>query len=218
MTRAANTLLPFKNSFVLFAFLLVVWGFYRNLLQLPEAIDELFSKPLIWLGATYYLFKKEGTSVRTLGITSKNLFKAICFALVLGVIFATEGILVNYVKYGKFDFGVQIDTVSFLVAFVLSFATAITEEITFRGYIFSRVWRYFQDANLTNVLVSVAWVILHIPVAIFVWELDIYSLLVYGLLAFIFSIGAGYVYMKSENVISPILLHMLWQWPIILFR
>ena len=218
MARVANTLTPLKNSIVLLAFILVVWGFYRNLVQLPEVVDELVSKPVIWLGATYYLMRKEGASWDSLGITNKNLYKAIYFALILAIVFALEGFAVNYFKHEGFNFGVEIGVADFYMAIGLSFITAVTEELTFRGYIFSRVWRYTKNAWLTNLVVSVGWVLVHVPIAVFVWTLAPTGIASYGLLVFIFSLGAGLVYQKSGNILSPILLHVFWQWPIILFR
>jgi membrane protease YdiL (CAAX protease family) len=35
---------------------------------------------------------------------------------------------------------------------------------------------------------------------------------------FLFSIGTTFVFLRTKNIIAPILLHVLWQWPIILFR
>jgi len=56
------------------------------------------------------------------------------------------------------------------------------------------------------------------PVAIFDWKLDIVSLFIYFILTFAFAVGSSFVFARSRNIISPILLHILWQWPIILFR
>lgn len=207
-----------KNAISLAAFLLVAWGFYRLLFQFPEEIEELIIKPIVWLGATYYFVKKERAKASSLGITSKNLFPAIYLSLALGAVFVIEGLVVNFVKYGSFNFGANIGQKALFAALGLSFATAISEEITFRGYIFNRVWKTLDNEILANLSTSLLWALIHVPITIFVWKLSLGAALLYLLLTTIFGIGSAFVFARTKNVTSSILLHVLWEWPIILFR
>src|SRR3990170_3518480 len=94
-----------KHSTILAVYLLIVWGFYRFLFQLPEEIEELFVKPAVWLIPTLLLVVKERQGLGSLGFTFKNLFPAIYYSLGLGVIFAIEALVINVVKYGAINFG-----------------------------------------------------------------------------------------------------------------
>jgi len=50
-----------KHAISLYAYLFVVWGFYRLLFfQLPETVEVLFLKPILWLLPTFFLIKKIG--------------------------------------------------------------------------------------------------------------------------------------------------------------
>jgi len=207
-----------KNAISLAAFLLVAWGFYRFLFQFPEEIEELIIKPIVWLGATYYFVKKERAKASSLGITSKNLFPAIYLSLALGAVFVIEGLVVNFVKYGSFNFAANIGQKALFAALGLSFATAISEEITFRGYIFNRVWKALGNEVWANLSTSFVWALIHVPITIFVWKLSLGAALLYLLLTTIFGIGSAFVFARTKNVASSILLHVLWEWPIILFR
>lgn len=207
-----------KNAISLAAFLLVAWGFYRFLFQFPEEIEELIIKPIVWLGATYYFVKKERAKASSLGITSKNLFPAIYLSLALGAVFVIEGLVINFVKYGSFNFAANIGQKALFAALGLSFATAISEEITFRGYIFNRVWKTLNNEILANLSTSLLWALIHVPITIFVWKLSLGAALLYLLLTTIFGIGSAFVFARTKNVASSILLHVLWEWPIILFR
>jgi len=44
------------------------------------------------------------------------------------------------------------------------------------------------------------------------------ALAAYFLLTTLFGIGSAFVFARTRNVFSSILLHVLWEWPIILFR
>lgn len=210
--------LAIKHATGFAAYLLLVWGFYRLLFKLPEEIEELFFKPLIWLVPIFFLLKKEGLGLSSLGITLKNLFPAIYFSLGLGAIFAIEGIFLNFVKYGNFVFAANIGDKNLFASLGLSFATAISEEVSFRGYIFNRVWQVIKNEWVANLSTSLVWGLIHIPVVVFVWKLNLSAALVYLLLTTLFGVGSAFVFARTKNVFSSVLLHVLWEWPIVLFR
>lgn len=207
-----------KHAAVLAAYLLVVWGFYRQILKLPDEIEELVVKPVLWLGPVVYLVRKEKQGLASLGITFKNLFPAIYLALGLGVLFTAEAILINFLKNGSFDFAANVGSDAIFAALGLSFATAISEEITFRGYLFNRVWLALGSELWANVTTSLVWTLVHVPTAIFVWKMNFVATLAYLFLAALFGIGSAFIFARTKNVASSILLHVLWEWPIILFR
>ncbi|EKD57414.1 MAG: hypothetical protein ACD_57C00309G0001 [uncultured bacterium] len=207
-----------KNSAVLASFLLVVWGFYRLLFQLPEEVEEFFVKPVIWLVPTFFLLWRERSGLASVGITLKNLFPAIYFALTLGTLFVLEAMIINYLKYSKFDFGSFIGGKPLLISFVITFATAVSEEVSFRGFLFNRVWFATGREWAANLVTSIIWAVIHVPVTVFVWKFDLFSSLVYLFLVTLFGIGSAWVFARTKNVTSSIFLHVLWQWPIILFR
>ena len=207
-----------KHTTYLVTFLLIVWGLFRVLFKLPEEIEELFLKPLIWLIPVYYLVKKEKLGLSSLGITTKNLFPAIYLALALGVLFSIEGVLINFFTYEGIDFSANIGRNPIVFSLMLSFATAVSEEITFRGYFFNRIWHVLGSEWKANLVTSLVWTLMHLPIAIFWWELSLAGTLGYLILTMIFGIGSAFVFAKTKNVTSSILLHVLWEWPIVLFR
>lgn len=209
----------FKRAVYLAVYLLIVWGFYRFLFQLPEQIEELFIKPIVWILPVLYLVKVERQTLESIGITTKGLFPAVYYALGLGAFFVMEALIINFVKYGgQFNLGANIGNLPLLPALGLSFATAISEELAFRGYIFTRVWKFVKNEIYANLLTSVFWAMIHVPITIFVWKLDFTAAVTYLVLTSIFGMGSAFVFARTKNIVSPILLHVLWQWPIILFR
>lgn len=207
-----------RHSTYLTAYLLIVWGVYRFLFKLPEEVEELIIKPAIWLIPTFYFVRKEKEKLSSIGITDKNLFPAIYLALALGAFFALEGILINFLKYEGITFEAYIGQKTFLVSLGLSLATAISEEIAFRGYLFNRVWGILDDEWRANFITSFVWGLIHIPIAIFWWGLNLTGIVSYFGLTVVFGIGSAFLFARTKNITSSILLHVLWEWPIILFR
>jgi len=207
-----------KHSTILAVYLLIVWGFYRFLFQLPEEIEELFIKPVIWLVPVIILLNKEKLGLSSLGFTLKNLFPSIYLSLGLGAVFVAEALVINYVKYGGINFGANIGNLPFATSLGLSFATAFSEETAFRGYLFNRVWYVLKSEWTANILTSVVWALIHVPVTFFVWKLDASAAILYLILTTIFGMGSAFVFARTRNIFSSIFLHVLWEWPIILFR
>ncbi len=207
-----------KHATLLAAYILVFWGFYRLLFKLPVEIEELVVKPILWLTPVIYFLKKEHSSLETIGITSKNLFPAIYLSIGLGLIFAIEGVFVNYIKYQEFDFGANVGDKLFFVSIGLSLATAISEEIVFRGFIFNRVWHALSNEWVANLATSVVWGLIHIPITLFWFDIDTNTSIIFLILTTIFGIGSAFVFARTKNVTASILLHIFWEWPIMLFR
>lgn len=207
-----------KNATSLFAYLLIVWGFYRFLFKFPETTEDLIIKPILWLIPVAYIVKKEKLGFKSVGITLKNLFPSIYMALALGAFFAIIGVFINMIKYGQVDFSANLGGTPFFNALFLSFVTGLTEEVTFRGYILNRVLYALGDEWKANIIVSLAWALVHLPIAVFWWKLDFTGTMGILVLTTFFGLGSGFVFAKTKNVFSSVFLHVLWGWPIILFR
>ncbi len=223
MSKLPSRALPSKTSLVknitiYSVYLILVWAFYRFLFQFPDEVEELIIKPIVWLIPILYFVKKEGLGISSLGFTFKNLFPAIYFSLGLGSIFVIEAFLTNFFKYGGVHFGANIGNLPFLTSLGLSFATAFSEETAFRGYIFTRLSVITKNELTANLITSALWTGIHVPIAFFVWKLNLVAGVTYLMLTAIFGIGSAFVFGRTKNIFGSILLHVLWEWPIILFR
>lgn len=218
MAKPLGKLTVVKNVTIYSAYLILIWAFYRFLFQLPGDIEELVIKPLLWLVPLFIILQKERQGISSLGFTFKNLFPAIYLSVALGIVFAAEGAITNLLKYGNLNFTANIGNAPFLISLGLSFATAFSEETAFRGYIFNRLWSALGGRWSANLITTALWTAVHVPIAFFVWKLDFAAGLLYLVLTAIFGIGSAFVFGRTRNVWGSIFLHVLWEWPIILFR
>jgi membrane protease YdiL (CAAX protease family) len=207
-----------KNITKYSAYLILVWAFYRFLFRLPDQVEELIVKPVLWLAPLFWFLKKEGVGISSLGITFRKLFPAIYLSIGLGMIFVGEGLLTNYLKYGGFHFGANLGSTPFIASLGLSFITAFSEETAFRGYIFSRLLVALKSELAANVVQTILWTAIHIPIAFFVWGYSLSQGMVYLFLTAVFGLGSAFIFARTKNVAGSVLLHVLWEWPIILFR
>ena len=213
--------LSLKHVFALFSFIFIVWSFYRYLPEiLPLWVEELILKPLVWLLPTFWLVKRvERQSFSSLGLTKKNLFPSIYWGIGLGLVFALEGLLTNIIKYKGLNLvSLGYSSTAFFGLFLLSLVTAFTEETVFRGYLFHRLWQIWQKEWLANIVSSFLFVLIHLPIGIFVLGYNPMVMLAYLFFVFIFAFGSAFVFGRTQNLLASILLHVFWSWPIVLFR
>jgi membrane protease YdiL (CAAX protease family) len=207
-----------KNVTIYSVYLVLIWAFYRFLFRLPDQVEELIVKPILWLVPVFWFLKKEGFGISSLGLKLKNIFPAIYLSIGLGAVFVAEGLLTNFLKYGGFHFGANLGSTPFMASLGLSFITAFSEETAFRGYIFGRLLIALKNELSANIIQTLLWTAIHIPIAFFVWGYTLSQGIVYLFLTAVFGLGSAFIFARTKNIFGSILLHVLWEWPIILFR
>lgn len=212
--------IEFKRVTLLYVFILLIWGFYRYLFRLPEEIEEIILKPIIWLGPVLFLVWREKKGLKSIGWSLNNLFKSLYLGIGLGILFAFEGLLTHLLKYQGFSFvDLQYQTLSaLLVALGVSLATAISEETAFRGYIFNRLWPLLKNEWAANLITSFGWALVHLPITFFVFHYNFEQMVTFLVLVFVFGIASAFIFARTKTIVASILLHVFWAWPIILFR
>ena len=183
-------------------------------------LSELILKPVIWLLPTFWLVTQvEKKSLASLGLTSKNLLPAIYWGVGLGIIFALEGLITNILKYRGVNLvNLQYNFGQFLGVLLISWMTAFTEEVVFRGYIFNRLSEIWHREWRAGLVSAGLFALAHLPIGIFVLSYNPLAMVAYLLFVFVFGFGSAFVFARSGNLVSSILLHFFWAWPIILFR
>lgn len=213
--------LSIKHVFSLFCFIFAFWSLYRYFPEVfPQWAEELILKPVIWLLPTFWLvIKIEKEKIASLGLTKKNLSKALYWGIGLGIIFAVEGLATNIFKYrGLYLPEFEYSFLGLIGLLLLSFVTAFSEEVVFRGYIFTRLWRIWKNEWLANLISAFLFTLIHLPIGLFVLSYAPLAMLAYLFFVFVYGFGSAFVFARSENLVSSILMHVFWSWPIILFR
>lgn len=210
-----------KHVFALFSFIFILWAFYRYFPEiLPVWVEELILKPLIWLIPTFWLVRRiEKKPFSSLGLTRKNLSFSLFWGIGLGIVFALEGLLVNLLKYRGLELVSFNQTpLVFLGSVALSFATAFSEETVFRGYIFNRLWKIWKNEWLASFVSAFLFALIYLPIGVFVLGYKPLVMSIYVGLIFIYGLASAFIFARTGNLLSSILIHVFWNWPIVLFR
>lgn len=209
-----------KRPILLWLFLLIVWSIYRYFLHNSQYIDEFLVKPVVFLGAVFFIVKfVEKKGAASLGYKLSGIWENIFIGWGVGAFFVAEALLSKAVSYRGFIFlPIGISLTSFLVIVAMALATAISEETVFRGYLFTRLEQAFNNDLIANFISALLFAIIHLPIALLVMKYDVYSLLAYLLAIFVLGYANGFIFSKKRNIIAPIISYAVWNLAIALFR
>ena len=207
-----------KEAALVYGWVLVVWGIYRFLFLLPVWVEELLIKPVVFLGPVAWVLRREKKWWQTIG-WGGDVFKAAYQGIFLGLMYGLLGLWVNYVKYGRLQLSSYgMGGGEFLVFLGLALATAVSEEVLFRGYLLKRLAEGLGDEEKAVVVSGALFSLIHLPIAVFVWEYGLWEVLVQLFLTLVVGWGNGFLMLKAGNVVASIFSHAFWGVSAFLFR
>lgn len=216
ITKHIQSLTPVYR---LWGWILLVWSLYRYFFKLPEWVDELIAKPLVFvLPVLWYVAKKEKQHLDSLGITSKRLFTSLYIGLGFGLVFALEGLAANAIKYG----GIKANPIAafqqygFLLI-ILSLATAFSEELLSRGFIFKRIYEKTKNLPYASLISTVLFVALHIPILVTTLKFQGLTLILFIATDFVLGMANSLLFYNTGSLVAPILVHIFWNMTVALY-
>jgi hypothetical protein len=203
----------------LWAWILLAWSLYRYFLKLPEWADEFIFKPLVFVAPViWYVRKKEKERLATLGLTGRNFFTSVYIGLGFGVIFALEGLVAHAIKYGKLDVNpiAAFQQYGFFLI-ILSLATAFSEELLSRGFIFNRLYEKTKNLPYATIVSSVMFILLHVPILVMMTKLQGMTLILFFVTDFVLAIANSLLFYNTGSLVAPILVHIFWNMTVALY-
>lgn len=219
-SKAKAVLGPLTGVFRLWAWILLAWSLYRYFFKLPETIDEFIAKPLIFVvPVLWYVIKVEKKSLASLGLTTKNLFPSIYMGVGIGFLFAIQGLIANFIKNGAFDINpiASFQQYGFLLI-LISLATAFSEEILGRGFLFSRFMEK-TNGNLPYAAIysSIMFALLHVPILLTSLKYQGITLVIFFATTITISLANAILFKYSKSLVAPILVHLFWNMTVALY-
>ena len=206
--------------FQFWAWQLLFWALYRYFFHLPEWADEFVFKPLVFvLPVLVYVLKKERLSLVTIGVTQKNLKRNFLFGLGMGVIFFLEGIGVNVAAHGSIQLQQLTATAEYSLGFLvlLSLATAISEELLSRGFLFSRLYNQTKRLWYSILLSTAMFVAFHIPILVTSLKFQGPTLMLFVATSVVLAVVNSIIFFQTKSLVTPILIHFFWNMTVALF-
>jgi uncharacterized protein len=206
--------------FRIWGWILLIWSLYRYFLHLPEWADEFIFKPVIFvLPVLFYVIRHEKRPLASLGLTGKNFFNSFYIGLGFGVVFALEGMVVNALKYGRLNIQpiaplVEYGLVSLLI---FSVATAFSEELLNRGFLFSRIFEKTKNLGYATFLSTTLFVLLHVPILVTSLKLQGAVLVLFFVTNFMLGLVNNLLFYNTRSLVAPMLVHIFWNMTVALY-
>lgn len=223
MKQKSKTLISshsLEPVYQLWGWILLTWSLYRYFFKLPEWADEFVVKPLVFVvPVLWYVIKKEKHTLASLGLTTKNLFTSLYVGLGFGFLFALEGIVANAIKYGKIQINpiAAFEQYGLVMLLILSVATAFSEELLNRGFLFGRILEKTKSLPYALFLSAVLFVLLHVPILVTTLKLQGMTLVLFFVTDFILAIANGLLFYNTRSLLAPILVHVFWNMTVALY-
>ena len=136
-----------------------------------------------------------------------------------GFVFALEGIAANAIKYGKIQINpiAAFEQYGLLTLLILSVATAFTEELLNRGFLFGRILEKTKSLPYAAILSTVLFVLLHVPILVASLKLSGMTLVLFFVTDFILGMANSLLYYNTKSLLAPILVHVFWNMTVALY-
>lgn len=178
-----------SRLWIYFIYLFFSWGSFRYFIKLPDVVEELWFKPMIWLVPLFWwnmALKKKVDMFENTWIETSTW--GLGMALVYWIIFSQLRIPM-----------VSVEVIGVAVA------TAIVEELVFSGFIAGYLER-FSKGNWRNLLLTGSMAgVMRLPIATFVFKLSPLATLGVFLLAFSTTMIHAWIRQKTGNVTGGII-------------
>lgn len=214
---------------VLLVWLIVffLWSLVRVFLQLPEGLETVSLKPIIFvLPVLLTLHLWEGKSFKRslsdIGLTPKarDIALDLYIGVVIGILFATEGLLVNVWKYQGYIF-FPIERVAssggIFPFLLLNAASSLWEEIFGRGYLYNKLAKSLHSIVRGAFFSSILMLFLHVPVMIALLPSSPSTFLLSAISIFLLSITNCILFASRRSLLLPILVHLFWNMTVALY-
>jgi len=168
----------------------LVWGSFRYFIRLPEVIEELWFKPVLWLIPLFWWNLALKESIVMFG---KKWRKSILFGFIVGLFYF---FLLKYKDLGRFSLDINLIGVAL--------ATAVTEELTFSGFVVGYLEKMRKGRMFNLLITGLMTAAIRLPILLFFYKATYEEILGVVLIVLMSGIINAWIRVKTGNVAGSI--------------
>ena len=196
----------------------LVWAGYRYFWQMPEWVEEIILKPVVFVLPVWIYLKTKQPKVTLvdLGFHRAKFMAILGWGVGFGLFLTLENLVIWWSKWSGISANVFLPS-HLLISAAVSLATALTEEILYRGFLLDKIWQLTGRAYTANLLTTMLFVIGHLGVGVFRLNYFGNDLAVYLLTISVIGFTQGFIYLETRSVAATTMAHALWNFSNTLF-
>jgi hypothetical protein len=180
-----------KRLWYYYIYLILAWGSFRYFVRLPEVLEELWFKPVLWLVPLFWWNLALKEKVVMFG-------KKWLLSVVLGVaVGAGYYLLFKLNSFTGFHFDLNLIGVAL--------ATAVTEELTFSGFVTGYLQKIRKGKLFSLAIVGFMAALIRLPILFFVYQASGNEILGVLLVALASGVINAWIRLRSGSVAGSIL-------------
>ena len=180
-----------KRLWYYYMYLLLVWGSFRFFVRLPEVIEELWFKPVLWLVPLFWWNMALKEKVSMFG---KKWGETLVLGSMVGLFYF---FILKFRTLGTFQ--VSTDLIG------VALATAVTEELTFSGFVAGFLEKIRKGRWQNYLAVGLMVAVIRLPILCFVYRADSIEILGVLLVAMASGVINAWIRVRTGNVGGSIL-------------
>jgi len=174
-----------------YIYLVLMWGSFRYFIRLPEVVEELWFKPVLWLIPLFWWNLALREKVVMFG---KKWGQSLLLGLMVGVFYF---LILKFKSLGSF----QVD----FNLMGIAFATAVTEELTFSGFVAGYLEKIRRGKMFNLIMVGLMTAVIRLPILLFVYQATREEILGVMLVALASGVINAWIRVRSGNVTGSVL-------------
>lgn len=195
----------------------LVWGLYRLVFRMPEWVEEVFLKMVIFgFPVLWVTLVKQKKGLESLGMTTKGLVSSLYLGVLLGLWWVVVGKITLFISSGGLVFNPSVDVRMFGSLMLLSLFTAFWEELLFMGFLLPHFIADTKSEFFSLIMVGVMFALLHLPIQL-ATGVEFGQIVTRMILLLMMSVGNGVLYLRFKNLAAPVFSHLVWGSVIYLF-
>ena len=180
-----------KRLWYYYIYLLLIWGSFRYFVRLPEVVEELWFKPVLWIVPLFWWNLSMKEKIVMFG---KKWGESLILGLVVGLVYF--GVL----RWGRpMSGGISADILG------MALATAVTEEMVFSGFVAAYLEKMRKGRWTNYLLVALMTAMMRLPILLFVYRAGVKEIAGVVLVVAASAVINAWIRVKSGNVSGSIL-------------
>lgn len=212
MAKKISNEIKIEKLLTSWGIIVILWSLFRSSFSPPLWFSELIAKPLVFLLPVFYFLKKnepKNSFGKAVGLPKKGLVKELLLTILLMALILGFGLLSIFTNNDiRVVFLNNFDPQLFGSLFALAIASAFSEEIVGRGFLFNYLYKYSKNFLLSLFISSTLFFILYLPGGL-TQNLGGQDLIVNLVLNFTLSFITGIAFYLRKHLVPAIGVHAM---------
>ena len=206
---------PFSFFIRSVSIVFLIWVCYRAFVQLPEWVDEIFAKAVVFgIPTILYARNHVRSGSHQIGLEKIRFWPGLYIGLMVGGLYGFVGVLRSILHADEIMPVMLFSSSIFWRTFFLAIMTAWWESLFFFGYVLNALIDKVKYEIPAVAIATGVFLLFHLPLRLIIGGPGLLSAL---FLLTLFAIGQSILYLRTRSLYSIAISHAIWGMVLLLY-